>query len=177
MIKGKVTSVFGPDINTDDIIPARYLQQSTDRMYFKDYAFDEYDASFRDRCAQSESNILVAEKNFGCGSSREQAVYALSSNNVTCVIATSYPDIFYRNSLTNGLTLVTVPDVSGIGFGDELSVDLDRGVIVDHAARGTEIPFEMPAEDREIFKRGGRVGRVRAHLEEILAVGGASSWA
>lgn len=169
MIKGKVTSVFGPDINTDDIIPARFLQQSTDRMYFKDYAFDEYDADFRERCTAAESNIVVAGKNFGCGSSREQAVYALSGNNVSCVIATSYPDIFYRNSLTNGLTLITVADVSDISQDDELSVDLDRGVIINHTTQGREIPFDMPDTDREIFKQGGRVGRVRSHLEEILS--------
>ena len=171
MLKGKVSSVFGPDINTDDIIPARYLQQSTDRMYFKDYAFDEYDAEFRQRCAANDANIVVAGKNFGCGSSREQAVYALSGNNVSCVIATSYPDIFYRNSLTNGLTLITVADTSELNMGDELSVDLDRGVIINHSTQGGEIPFEMPESDREIFKQGGRVGRVRAHLQEILAAG------
>lgn len=169
MIKGKVTTVFGPDINTDDIIPARFLQQSTDRDFFKDYAFDECDAEFRSRCAAADANIVVAGENFGCGSSREQAVYALSGNNVTCVIAKSYPDIFYRNSLTNGLTLIAVPDPSAISLGDELSVDLDAGEIINHTTQGTRIPFEMNAEDREIFKQGGRVGRVRRHLEELLA--------
>ena len=76
MITGKVTSIYGKDINTDDIIPASFLQQSTDRKFFKDYAFDRYDPAFRERCKQTTTNIVIGGENFACGSSREQAVYA-----------------------------------------------------------------------------------------------------
>jgi len=167
MITGKVTSVFGDDVNTDDIIPAPYLIRSQDPAYFGQYAFERYDPGFVARCKGTDRNIVVAGKNFGCGSSREQAVYALQVNKVVCVIAPSFPDIFYRNSLANGLTLVTVPDPAGLALGDELEVDLD-GCTIRSRARGATVAFQMKEDDRRAFKQGGTVGRVRAHLEEIL---------
>ena len=170
MITGTITTVYGPDINTDDIIPALFLQQSTDRGYFKDYAFDKFDPEFRERCKQTKTNIVIAETNFGCGSSREQAVYAIKDNDVVCVIAQSYPDIFYRNSLSNGLVLLAVPDTSGFKMGDELKVDLDAETI-ENISQGTTVTFEMNSDDKATFKQGGTIGRVRAHLEEILSQG------
>jgi 3-isopropylmalate dehydratase small subunit len=167
MITGKVTSVYGNDINTDDIIPASYLQQSTDRKFFAQYAFDKYDPEFRERCKQSDANIVVGGDNFACGSSREQAVYAIKENNVVCVIAQSYPDIFYRNSLSNGLVLIMVPDASAFQMGDDLHVDLDTFTI-ENVTQGTTIRFEMTPDDQNTFKQGGMIGRVRNHLAEIL---------
>ena len=168
MLKGTVTSVFGNDINTDDIIPALYLVKSDDPEYFATYAFAKFDPDFRNRCMQGQANIVVAGKNFACGSSREQAVYALQFNRVVCVIAQSFPDIFYRNSLANGLPLITVEDTSGLGMGDRLEIDLDAGVIRNRT-RNASLPFTMKAEDRRTFLAGGMTARVRAHLEEILA--------
>jgi 3-isopropylmalate dehydratase small subunit len=159
MISGKVTSVYGKDINTDDIIPASFLQQSTERKFFAQYAFDRYDPAFRERCKQSPANIVIAGENFGCGSSREQAVYAIKENNVVFVLAQSYPDIFYRNSLSNGLVLITLPD--------ELRVDLDTCTI-ENVTQGTTLRFEMNPDDLETFKQGGMIGRVTRHLEELL---------
>jgi 3-isopropylmalate/(R)-2-methylmalate dehydratase small subunit len=166
-MQGKITTVFGDDINTDDIIPAFRLQQSNDPEYFGTYAFEKFDPEFRPRCAARADNIVLAGRNFGCGSSREQAVYALLYNRVVCVIAGSFPDIFYRNSLANGLTLVAVPDRSGLALGDELEVDLAAEVI-QNRTRGMTIPFTMKAEDRRTFQAGGMTARVRVHLEEIL---------
>jgi len=168
MLKGTVTTVFGDDINTDDIIPAFRLQQSNDPEFFATYAFEKFDPDFRSRCGQREANVVLAGKNFGCGSSREQAVYALQYNRVACVIAGSFPDIFYRNCLANGVTLVALPDRSGIGMGDEVEADLAAGVIR-NLTRGTTISFSMKGEDRRTFQAGGMTARVRAHLEEILA--------
>lgn len=168
MIAGSVTSVFGDDVNTDDIIPAPYLIRSQDPAYFGQYAFERYDPAFVGRCRGTDRNIVVAGRNFGCGSSREQAVYALQVNHVVCVIARSFPDIFYRNSLANGLTLVTVPDPSDLRMGDELEVDLE-GSVVRNRTRGASLPFRMKEEDRRAFLQGGTVGRVRAHLDEILS--------
>ncbi len=168
MLNGMVTSVFGNDINTDDIIPALYLIKSDDPEYFATYAFAKFDPDFRNRCLKSQANIVVAGKNFACGSSREQAVYALQFNRVVCVIAQSFPDIFYRNSLANGLSLITVQDTSGMTLGDQLEIDLDAGIIYNRT-RNTRIPFQMKSEDRRTFKAGGMTARVRAHLEEILA--------
>jgi len=168
MITGTVTSVFGDDVNTDDIIPAPYLIRSQDPAYFGQYAFERYDPAFVGRCKGTDRNIVVAGKNFGCGSSREQAVYALQVNHVACVIAPSFPDIFYRNSLANGLTLVTAADVSALRLGDELEVDLGPGTIRNRT-RGVTLPFQMRDEDRKAFTQGGTVGLVRAHLDEILS--------
>jgi 3-isopropylmalate dehydratase small subunit len=68
MLKGTVTTIFGDDINTDDIIPAFRLQQSNDPEYFATYAFEKFDPDFRSRCGQREANVVLAGKNFGCGS-------------------------------------------------------------------------------------------------------------
>lgn len=167
MLSGVVSSVFGDDINTDDIIPALYLQKSDDPEFFATYAFSKCDAEFRARCLQHPANIVVAGKNFACGSSREQAVYALQFNRVACVIAESFPDIFYRNSLANGLPLVTVADRTGFALGDRLEVDLEAGVI-HNRTRQTTIPFAMKSGDRQTFLAGGMTARVRTHLEELL---------
>ena len=168
MITGKITSVYGDDINTDDIIPASFLQQSTDRKFFAEYAFDRSDPAFRERCKTADANIVIAGDNFGCGSSREQAVYAIKENNVVCVIAETYPDIFYRNSLSNGLVLIAVPDTSVFNMGDELNVDLENFTI-ENKTQGTTIRFEMNPDDQSTFQQGGMVGRVRSHLEEMLS--------
>ena len=167
MLSGTITTVFGDDINTDDIIPAFRLQQSNDPEYFATYAFEKFDPEFRSRCGQRGANIVLAGKNFGCGSSRVQAVYALQYNRVACVIAESFPDIFSRNCLANGLTLVALPDRDAVGMGDEVEVNLAAGVIRNQT-RGTTIPFPMKEEDRRTFQAGGMTARVRAHLEEIL---------
>ena len=168
MLKGTVTTIFGDDINTDDIIPAFRLQQSNDPEYFATYGFEKFDPEFRSRCGQRGANVVVAGKNFGCGSSREQAVYALQYNRVACVIAGSFPDIFYRNCLANGVTLVALSDRSGIGMGDEIEVDLAAGVMRNQT-RSTTISFSMKEEDRRTFQAGGMTARVKAHLEELLA--------
>ena len=167
MITGVITSVYGKDINTDDIIPASFLQQSNDRKFFKDYAFDRYDPAFRQRCNTTTTNIVIGGENFACGSSREQAVYALQENGVVCVIAESYPDIFYRNSLSNGLVLVTLPDTSSFQMGDQVRVDLETYTI-ENVTQGTTFRFEMNHDDNETFKQGGMIGRVRTHLAELL---------
>jgi 3-isopropylmalate/(R)-2-methylmalate dehydratase small subunit len=167
MIAGKVTSVFGDDVNTDDIIPAPYLLRSQAPGFFGQYAFERYDPNFIARCKETDRNVVVAGKNFACGSSREQAVYTLQVNNVVCVIARSFADIFFRNSLANGLTLITIPDTSRLAMGDAVEVDLDAGII-HNRTRGAHITFQMKEDDRRIFKQGGTIGQVRAHLEEIL---------
>jgi 3-isopropylmalate/(R)-2-methylmalate dehydratase small subunit len=168
MLSGTVTSIFGDDINTDDIIPALYLLKSDDPEFFATNAFAKFDPEFRSRCLQKPANVVVAGKNFACGSSREQAVYALQFNRVVCVIGRSFPDIFYRNSLANGLTLVSVEDTSAFQLGDEVEVDLDAGVIRNRSRKTTH-PFQMKSDDRRTFQAGGMTARVRAHLEERLS--------
>ena len=168
MLRGTVTSIFGDDINTDDIIPALYLQRSDDPEFFATHAFATFDPEFRTRCLKGPANVVVAGKNFACGSSREQAVYALQFNRVACVIARSFPDIFYRNSLANGLTLVSLEGAGIFQMGDEVEVDLDAGLIRNRT-RQTTHPFQMKGDDRRTFQAGGMTARVKAHLEERLS--------
>ncbi|KKQ01510.1 MAG: 3-isopropylmalate dehydratase large subunit [Candidatus Roizmanbacteria bacterium GW2011_GWA2_36_23] len=165
LIKGIVTSIFSDDINTDDIIPAWTLQESTDRSFFKQHAFSNYDSGFVKRCSKQENNIVVAGKNFGCGSSREQAVYALSENNVVAVISTSYPDIFYRNSLNNGLVLILVDDITSLKLNENITIDLEKNVII---SNGKKYPIKNPQSDLKTFALGGKIGKVRQHLALLL---------
>ncbi len=166
-VRGKVAKRFGDDINTDYIIPAFLLQESWDKQFFADHAFEGYDPSFGPACRANKESIVVAANNFGCGSSREQAVYAIKYNNVVAVVAQSFPDIFYRNCLNNGLLPIQVSDTSKIGLGDELVVDLDSRVLKDTTS-GLE--FAIVATDAAIdqMKRGGFLGLVRERLRQKL---------
>ena len=162
VIKGKVWK-FGDNINTDVIIPGRYMNTPLEEM--KTHALEMVNPRFP--LEVKKGDVIVGGDNFGCGSSREQAVYAIKENNVVCVIAQSYPDIFYRNSLSNGLVLISLSDPSVIHEGDTLQVNLDAGTIT-NLSQNSECTFEMNPDDKSIFKQGGMIGRVRQHLEEIL---------
>jgi len=166
-VRGKVAKKFGDDINTDYIIPAYLLQESWDKQFFADHAFEYYDPSFKTSCRAAKESIVVAANNFGCGSSREQAVYAIKYNNVVAVVAQSFPDIFYRNSLNNGLLPIQIADTSRIQVGDELLLDLDSRALRD-LTRGEE--YRVIATDAAIeqMKRGGFLGYVRERLRQRL---------
>lgn len=164
-IKGKITSIFPDDINTDDIIPAWTLQESTERSFFGKYAFFNYDKNFVKRCEREENNIVVAGRNFGCGSSREQAVYALQENNVKAVIALSYPDIFYRNCINNGLPALIVDNISFLKEKEEILIDLETKVIT---TKYGDIKIKNSEEDLKSFAQGGTIGKIRNHLETLI---------
>ncbi|GIW64307.1 MAG: hypothetical protein KatS3mg092_0240 [Patescibacteria group bacterium] len=164
-ITGNISSIFPDDINTDDIIPAWTLQESTEKEFFGKYAFSNYDKEFINRCQKYENNIIVAGKNFGCGSSREQAVYALTTNNVKAIIAYSYPDIFYRNCLNNGLPALII--------GEKINWQLDKSIIIDLEKKevvfeNKKIKIKNPDEDIKTFILGGKIGKIRNHLELII---------
>jgi 3-isopropylmalate dehydratase small subunit len=164
---GKVAKKFGDDINTDYIIPAYLLQESWDKQFFADHAFESYDPSFGLTCRANKESIVVGANNFGCGSSREQAVYAIKYNNVVAVVAQSFPDIFYRNCLNNGLLPIQISDTSGISIGDDLVVDLDSKSLRDDT---TGVGYPIIATDAaiELMKRGGFLGFVRERLRQKL---------
>lgn len=168
IIEGTISTLFPDDINTDDIIPAWTLQESIDHSFFAKHAFENYDKDFNTRCKKYKSNIIVAGKNFGCGSSREQAVYALQKNNVVAVIAQSYPDIFYRNSLNNGLVLILVEDISSFKMNEEITIDLPTKKIY---LRDVAIPFQMSDDDTDTFILGGKLGKIEHHLIAQLKSG------
>lgn len=165
VIKGVISSIFPDDINTDDIIPAWTLQESTDRNFFARYAFSNYDKEFIKRCQSYQENIIIAGKNFGCGSSREQAVYALLGNKVVAVIALSYPDIFYRNSLNNGLAPIIIDELPQAKLGEKVEIDLEKKVV---RIGEKTYAIKNPDHDLEMIKWGGLMGKVRGNLEKMI---------
>ena len=125
-VKGKVLK-YGDNVDTDVIIPARYLN-SFDAQELSSHAMIDIDPTFIDRL--DKGDIMVAEKNFGCGSSREHAPLALKTAGVSCVIAKSFARIFYRNSINIGFPILECPEaVDGIDEYDKVEVDFDTGII------------------------------------------------
>ncbi len=126
MIKGTVHK-YGDDVNTDVIIPARYMN-TTDPKELGSHCMEDIDLDFARNV--KEGDIIVAEDNFGCGSSREHAPIAIKASGVSCVIANTFARIFYRNALNTGLPILECPEaVAGISKGDVVEVDLDKGEI------------------------------------------------
>ena len=123
---GKVIK-YGDNVDTDVIIPARYLN-SSDPKELATHCMEDLDKDFFSR--MKPGDIMVAEKNFGCGSSREHAPIAIKACGISCVIAETFARIFYRNAINIGLPIIECPDaVAGIDDGDEVSVDFDSGII------------------------------------------------
>jgi 3-isopropylmalate/(R)-2-methylmalate dehydratase small subunit len=161
-----VVKKYGNDINTDYIIPAYLLQESWDKQFFADHAFERYDPSFVPACRAGANNIVIGGENFGCGSSREQAVYAIKYNNVIAIVAQSFPDIFFRNSLNNGLLPIQIKDTSAIAVSDELEIDLEKRLLI-NITRGEEhriIVTEMTMDQMN----GGTLGYVKERLRQKL---------
>lgn len=126
--KGKVFK-YGDNVDTDVIIPARYLN-SSDPAELAMHCMEDIDKDFIKTV--NKGDIIVANKNFGCGSSREHAPIALKSAGVSCVIAETFARIFYRNSINIGLPIIECPEAAkAIEAGDEVEVDFDSGKIYD----------------------------------------------
>jgi methanogen homoaconitase small subunit len=171
IIDGTVTVRFGDDINTDYIIPAYLLQEAWDKKFFADYAFERYSQDFIKTCRANskKDNIVVAGKNFGCGSSREQAVYAIQYNNVRAVVAESFPDIFFRNSINNSFCVVKVESTADIDLGDKIDIDLEKLIVrIEGAGSHLEKQILMSNEERNLLVSGGRLERVRERVKQRL---------
>lgn len=120
---------YGDNVDTDVIIPARYLN-SSDPAELAQHCMEDIDKEFVTKVQKGD--IIVADKNFGCGSSREHAPLAIKASGVSCVIAQTFARIFYRNAINIGLPIIECPQASeGIDAGDEVEVDFDSGVITD----------------------------------------------
>lgn len=120
---------FGDNVDTDVIIPARYLN-SSDPKELATHCMEDIDAEFVNKV--SVGDIMVANKNFGCGSSREHAPIAIKASGVSCVIAETFARIFYRNAINIGLPIIECPEAAkAIKEGDEVKVDFDSGIITD----------------------------------------------
>lgn len=120
---------YGDNVDTDVIIPARYLN-STDAADLAKHCMEDIDKDFAGKV--QEGDIIVADKNFGCGSSREHAPIAIKASGVSCVIAKSFARIFYRNSINIGLPIIECAEAAdAIGAGDTVSINFDTGIITD----------------------------------------------
>ena len=118
---------YGSNVDTDVIIPARYLNTANHKELAA-HCMEDIDKEFIHRVKQGD--LIVADHNFGCGSSREHAPIAIKAAGVSCVIAKSFARIFYRNAINIGLPILECPEASdGIRSGDEVCVDFDTGVI------------------------------------------------
>ncbi len=125
---GKVHK-YGDNVDTDVIIPARYLNSSDPAELAKN-CMEDIDPEFTKRV--NKGDIIVANKNFGCGSSREHAPIAIKAAGISCVIAETFARIFYRNSINIGLPIIECPEAAkNIDVGDEVEIDFDTGIIRD----------------------------------------------
>lgn len=150
---------YGDDINTDLIIPARYLNTSDPRELAK-HCMEDADGG-RFAREHSPGDVIVAGKNFGCGSSREHAPLAIKASGVAAVIAESFARIFFRNAINIGLPILESPEAArSIRQSEEVSFDLASGTI---SAGGVTYRFEpYPEELQEIVRAGGLLAYVRA---------------
>ena len=155
--RGKVHK-FGDNVDTDVIIPARYLN-SSDPAELATHCMEDIDADFTSKV--NKGDIMVATKNFGCGSSREHAPIAIKASGISCVIAETFARIFYRNAINIGLPIIECPEAANaINEGDEVEVDFDSGKIHD-ITTGSEYQGQaFPPFMQELIDAGGLVNRI-----------------
>jgi 3-isopropylmalate/(R)-2-methylmalate dehydratase small subunit len=158
-MKGKAHR-FGDDVNTDYIISGRHKFKTLDMDELACHVMEDLDPHFVKRLKKGD--FLVAGKNFGCGSSREQAPLALKHAGVAAVLAESFARIYFRNSINNGLPAL-VCDTTGIDDGDALEIDLEGGIIK-NLTKGTEIESHpLPRVMLDILSEGGLVTYMKKH--------------
>ena len=144
---------YGDHVDTDVIIPARYLNTSDPKELAK-HCMEDIDKDFAEK--NKDGCIIVAGKNFGCGSSREHAPIALKASGVPLVIADSFARIFYRNALNIGLPIIECPEAAAeIQQGDELEVDLSSGVIEDLTTSKRYQAMPIPPFMQQLIQAGG----------------------
>ena len=146
---------YGDNVDTDVIIPARYLN-SSDPADLATHCMEDIDKEFVSRVQPGD--IIVANKNFGCGSSREHAPIAIKASGVSCVIAETFARIFYRNAINIGLPIMECPEAAReIEAGDEVRIDFDTG-IVENLTKGTSYKGQaFPPFMQKIISAGGLV--------------------
>jgi 3-isopropylmalate/(R)-2-methylmalate dehydratase small subunit len=160
VIEGRVFK-FGDNINSDIIIPGRYLIY-IDRERLGQHAFEMLGEGFPDKLRSFD--ILVAGRNFGCGSAREQAATAIQGLGIKAVVASSFARTFYRNAINDGLPIVESPDVyAAVQEGDRIRIDLGEGKI---ELAGKQYPFpKMPESVRKILELGGLAAYLKTQLQ------------
>jgi 3-isopropylmalate/(R)-2-methylmalate dehydratase small subunit len=150
---------YGRDVDTDVIIPARYLNTS-DPAELAKHCMEDLDPTFVSKVEPGD--IIVADENFGCGSSREHAPISIKAAGVSVVIASSFARIFYRNAINTGLPIMESPEaVAAITDGDRVAVDADTGVITDLTTGETFTAQPFPPFIRGIIEQGGLIESVK----------------
>lgn len=158
---------FGDDIDTDVIIPARYLL-TADPAELSKYVMEDIDPEFPKKV--EEGDIIVAGKNFGCGSSREHAPIAIKGAGVACVVAKSYARIFYRNAINIGMPIVECPEaVDDAENGDILEIDTAEGVVVNTRTGQSYDASQHSPYVQQIIKSGGLMQAVTERVQREKA--------
>ncbi len=153
---------YGDNVDTDVIIPARYLNTSS-HAELAAHCMEDIDAGFVRNVKPGE--IMVAGKNFGCGSSREHAPIAIKASGISCVIASTFARIFYRNALNIGLAILECDEASeDIKNGDEVKVDFDTGVITNLTTGKTYQAQPFPPFIQNIITSGGLMSSIKDRL-------------
>ena len=149
---------YGRDIDTDVIIPARYLNTS-DPAELAKHCLEDLDTTFVERVRAGD--IIVTDENFGCGSSREHAPVCIKAAGVSCVIAETFARIFYRNAINIGLPIIECPEASrGIEAGDEVEIDFDSGMIYNRT-KGTSFQGQaFPEFMQKLIQAGGLINYI-----------------
>jgi 3-isopropylmalate/(R)-2-methylmalate dehydratase small subunit len=163
-VEGRIQALDRPDVDTDQIVPKQFLKR-IERSGFGEFLF--YDWRKEGLELPPGRPILVTGPNFGCGSSREHAVWALSDFGFRAVVAPSFADIFYANCMKTGMLAVTLPaaDVRDLMNAGEASVDLERQVV---SFEGRNIPFDINQETRERLLRGlDEIALTLGHEQDI----------
>lgn len=157
-VKGTVHK-FGDNVDTDVIIPARYLNTASHKELAA-HCMEDIDKDFVSKVKPGD--IMVADKNFGCGSSREHAPIAIKASGISCVIASSFARIFYRNSINIGLPIIECPQAAqAIKDGDVVSVDFNTGVITDETTGEAFSGEPFPQFIQNIIAKGGLINSIK----------------
>lgn len=155
---------YGRDVDTDVIIPARYLN-TTEPRALAAHCMEDIDKEFVNRVQPGD--IIVAEENFGCGSSREQAPVAIKAAGISCIIAVSFARIFYRNAINIGLPILVCPEAARAAkSGNILRVDLDKGEVVNLTQQKIYQADKFPEFMQRIISAGGLMNYVKERLRQ-----------
>ena len=153
---------YGDNVDTDVIIPARYLNTSDPEELAK-HCMEDLDAEFINKVKNGD--IMVAGKNFGCGSSREHAPIAIKASGISCVIAETFARIFYRNAINIGLPILECPEASkDIEDGDEVKIDFETGEIINLTKNKTYKSMPFPEFMQEIIKNNGLIDYIKNNI-------------
>lgn len=156
---------FGDDVDTDAIVPARYLNTSDPEELATHCMEDSTNPDFVK--LMKKGDIIVADKNFGCGSSREHAPIAIKVVGVSCVIAKSFARIFYRNAINIGLPIFESAEAAeNISEGDEVKVDVEKGIIYNLTKKQEYQSTPFPEFMQELIQAGGLINYVKARLAQ-----------